>query len=65
MSAARPVRVVVSRTRKGWRWDQVNPNGTIGAVAPKLYDLKANAKRAADSQAAKLRNAVVVMPDDE
>lgn len=62
MSARKAVRVTVVRTRKGYRWDQVNPNGTIGAVSPKLYDTKA--KRAARSQAAKMTNAVVVMPDE-
>lgn len=64
MSAAKPVRVTVVPTRKGYRWDQVNPNGTIGAVSPKLYDTKSNAKRAAKSQAAKMQNAVVVIPDE-
>ncbi len=65
MSAAKAVRVTVTKTRKGYRWDQVNPNGTIGAVSPKLYDTKSNAKRAAKSQAAKMTNAVVVMADDD
>lgn len=47
-------RVIVHPTKKGWTWTQVARNGSAGAVAPKTYDSKANAKRAAERQVAML-----------
>lgn len=43
-------RVIVHPTKKGWTWTQVARNGSAGAMAPKTYDNKANAKRAAERQ---------------
>ena len=47
-------KVVVHPTRKGWSWTQVARNGSAGAVAPKTYDSKSNAVRAARRQIAAL-----------
>jgi hypothetical protein len=43
-------RIVVHPTKKGWSWTQVSRNGSAAAVAPKTYDSKSNATRAAKRQ---------------
>ena len=55
-------RVVVHPTRKGWTWTQVSRNGSAAAVAPKVYDTKANAKRAGARQVAILNGALDRLP---
>lgn len=43
-------RIIVHPTKKGWTWTQIARNGSAGAMAPKTYDNKSNAKRAAERQ---------------
>lgn len=55
-----PVRVVVTRSRKGYQWAQIARNGSAGAISPKTYDTKSNAVRAARRQAALVGGVVEV-----
>jgi len=55
------VRVVVTRTRKGYQWAQIARNGSAGAISPKTYDTKSNAVRAAKRQAALVGGVVEVL----
>ncbi|SDT83686.1 hypothetical protein [Gordonia westfalica] len=59
-SARTAVRVVVTRTRKGYQWAQIARNGSAGAISPKTYDTKSNAVRAAKRQAALVGGVVEV-----
>jgi hypothetical protein len=60
-SAATPqIRVVVTRSRKGYQWAQIARNGSAGAISPKTYDTKSNAVRAARRQAALVGGVVEV-----
>lgn len=45
------VRIVVTKSRKGYQWAQIARNGSAGAISPKTYDTKSNAVRAARRQA--------------
>ena len=54
------VRVVVTRSRKGYQWAQIARNGSAGAISPKTYDTKSNAVRAARRQAALVGGVVEV-----
>lgn len=57
---APPVRVVVTKSRKGYQWAQIARNGSAGAISPKTYDTKSNAVRAARRQAALVGGVVEV-----
>ena len=62
MASQAVARVVVHPTRKGWTWTQVSRNGSAAAAAPKVYDTKANAKRAGARQVAILNGALDRLP---
>lgn len=47
---ARPATKTKPATAALWTWTQVARNGSAGAVAPKTYDSKSNAVRAAQRQ---------------
>ncbi|USH45572.1 hypothetical protein SEA_PHABULOSO_77 [Gordonia phage Phabuloso] len=55
-----PIRIVVTRSRKGFQWAQIARNGSAGAISPKTYDTKSNAVRAARRQAALVGGVVEV-----
>lgn len=54
------VRIVVTKSRKGYQWAQIARNGSAGAISPKTYDTKSNAVRAARRQAALVGGVVEV-----
>ncbi|WVX88619.1 hypothetical protein SEA_CHEESETOUCH_76 [Gordonia phage CheeseTouch] len=54
------IRVVVTKSRKGYQWAQIARNGSAGAISPKTYDTKSNAVRAARRQAALVGGVVEV-----
>ena len=57
MAKTPSIKVIVHKTRKGWTWSQISANGSVSAVAPTVYDNKANARRAGVRQVDNLNRA--------